>query len=470
MEKRAGKMWLHVSSSNRGIPWLDKLGIPLLDELKKAESNDCVMLLGDSMESDALVSPWFMNQGGGQIERLSEEAVEGRLRREGLPARMGFADANAKRLTVAVWGLDALEVRNVYVESGKLKGIKYGDKLSQRNELSKEHTLWKPAERLAVRALYILGLDFGQVDLLLSDQGKLVITGLTPRLNRLAEHGVRQLGEAVRLSAEQWAAETRAGVRATLGADPEFVLLTPAGTIVPASRYFAPDGAAGCDSIRIQGERRWPLVELRPRPSREPAAVVADVRRLLTVASLRTAGEPFTWRAGAAPIAGLPLGGHVHLSGMALTSERLRALDNAVALPLRLLEPAAAGKRRPRYGALGDVRRQPHGGFEYRTPPSWLVSPRLALGVLALAKLAAEHSRELSVQRPLDDEQYRDAFYNGDRTLLLEAVEKQFGMISRTTGYRAYQQHIDFIFNAINRGRSWDETTDIRVKWHIPIR
>jgi hypothetical protein len=98
------------------------------------------------------------------------------------------------------------------------------------------------------------------------------------------------------------------------------------------------------------------------------------------------------------------------------------------------------------------------------------VSPRLALGAFALAKVAAEHSRELSFGRPLDEDRNRDAFYDGDRSLLLQAAEDIYRAISRTTGYAAYRQPIDFLFDAIARHRSWDESADIRVKWRIPLR
>src|SRR5690606_31866806 len=65
-------------------------------------------------------------------------------------------------------------------------------------------------------------------------------------------------------------------------------------------------------------------------------------------------------------------------------------LDNYLALPVLFLEnPKSSRLRRPRYGFLGDWRSQPHGGFEYRTPGSWLISPQYAQAVLCLAKVVA---------------------------------------------------------------------------------
>ncbi|RIE04756.1 hypothetical protein D3H35_04555 [Cohnella faecalis] len=291
-----------------------------------------------------------------------------------------------------------------------------------------------------------------------------------PRYASVAGRGEQLLAQTIRIFVKSWKSEAESGVTVKLGADPEFVLLSPEGKVVPASRYFPPDGAAGCDSVVVRGVRRWPLAELRPEPAAEPDALAADVRRLLATAARMTSGEPLSWLAGGAPVRGLPLGGHIHLSGAALTGERLRALDNAVALPLRLLEPPSAESRRPRYGSLGDFRKQPHGGFEYRTPPSWLVSRLVARGVMALSKVAAEHARELSAFRPLDEEAVREAFYGGDREVLSAACERVYAGIVRTSGYRSYAALIDPLFDAIRDRRTWNETDDFRRKWGIVVK
>ena len=71
------------------------------------------------------------------------------------------------------------------------------------------------------------------------------------------------------------------------------------------------------------------------------------------------------------------------MSRIWLTSRLLRVLDNYLALPFILIEDQNTKLRRPRYGFLGDFRRKTHGGFEYRTLPSWIVSPRITKGVIA---------------------------------------------------------------------------------------
>lgn len=100
------------------------------------------------------------------------------------------------------------------------------------------------------------------------------------------------------------------------------------------------------------------------------------------------------------PQPGFPLGGHLHFSGVSLNGALLRALDNYLALPLALLEDKRATRRRPHYGNLGDFRRQSYGGFEYRTLPSFLISPQLAKGVIGMAFLIASQYPRLQ-RRPL---------------------------------------------------------------------
>ncbi|WP_027084816.1 putative amidoligase domain-containing protein [Cohnella panacarvi] len=471
---QAGQVWLDrggVAASR----WMALSGIPVLQAESRARDNDCVLLtsVSPSLREGARegqfssLSPWLMNGSAGQHAIIPRAEIERRLQREGLSARMdGDADYGrgygGRRFSVSLFDLSVIEVRRIvhhtsYITDGK-RGTSVDERL--RNIISKA----------AVRALYVQGLDFGEVDLELDDWGRATILDVRAVYLRLSAEGEADLAAAVSEFASVWAFETGQGVRVMLGADPEFVMLRPDGAIVPASRYLPRDGDAGCDSVVIRGVRRWPLAELRPAPAAEPAAVAADVRRLLNVASRRTAGAALSWRAGAVPVRGLPLGGHVHISGAALTGERLRALDNAVALPLRLLEPPSAASRRPRFGALGDFRRQSHGGFEYRTPPSWLVSPRLACGVLALVKVAAEHARDLAASRPLDDDAVRDAFYAGDRDVLLSGAAAVRESLANTSGYGKYEKYIGPLFQAIDQGRTWNEATDLRERWGIPVR
>jgi len=381
-----------------------------------------------------------------------------RLIREGLPA--GPCPArHVRRFRVLVRDLQAADIR-------RLAAGKPGARM-----LPPDDRLRRIVTRAAVRALYVLGLDAGQVVVDTDDRGRAWVSGVSVREGACAGEGGQALVPSGLTGMARKGAHVTAEfgeARAVLGADPEFVLTRPDGKVVSASRFLPPGGVAGCDSVVRRGVRIWPLAELRPDPSPEPAELAESIRRLLAALTRRIGkDQPLIWRAGAWPVPGLPLGGHIHISGVPLTGERLRALDNAVALPLRLLEPPGSSARRPRYGALGDFRRQPH-GFEYRTPPSWLVSRRLAVGVLALAKIAAEHAAELAAGRPLDDDRMRDAFYGqGRESELREAAIGYFGRIRGTAGYRKYKTEADYVFDAVESGFRWDETADFRSAWGL---
>jgi hypothetical protein len=167
------------------------------------------------------------------------------------------------------------------------------------------------------------------------------------------------------------------------------------------------------------------------------------------------------------PVPGLALGGHIHISGAPLTSRLLRLLDSYAAFPLALIEDPAGRARRPRYGTLGDFRQQPHGGFEYRTLPSWLISPAAAKAGFALALLCAREALNIDYI-PALDERYAEAYYAGDRSGLAGCLDGLAASISATPSYDALARFIEPLFEAARRGTTWDESSDIRFKWRIP--
>lgn len=253
-----------------------------------------------------------------------------------------------------------------------------------------------------------------------------------------------------------------------LGADPEFLLLSPQGKVVPASRFLQREGAVGCDAIVLGGHRViLPLAELRPRPSHNPRELAGNLHRTMRLAARRINDESLSWLSGGMPLKGFPLGGHIHFSRCWLNSHLLRALDNYLALPLLLIEGETARSRRPRYGFLGDYRRQPHGGFEYRTLPSWLVSPAVARGVLSLAALIAGSYRKLP-GNPLQHPDIQAYFYTGKKELLLGTVHKLWNDLeSLEEAYAVYAADLKPLKEMIFAMKSWDEMQDFRKAWKI---
>lgn len=339
------------------------------------------------------------------------------------------------------------------------------------------------AKRDAVRAVYALGLVTGLVRVAVDRQGNTLVLEAdpAPRLNdRLAELFADAINRyaAEREEAERAEVGDRGGRVPTgkggaagkllLGADPEFVLRRPDGHFVPASKFLEKEGRVGYDAVVLSRSRViHPLAELRPKPAAEPRELVRELYRTMRQAAQWISDPSLAWLSGSMPAKGLPIGGHVHVSGVWMNERLVRALDNYVALPLLLAEGEAAGLRRPRYGFLGDCRRKRHGGFEYRTLPSWLASPALALSVFALVRAVALHYRELP-RTPLNRADVQRAYYQGAKEELLPVVMELWKDLEPLPAYREYRAELDACRDRLYRLEGWDEQADIRIPWKIP--
>ncbi|MDB5054769.1 MAG: phage phiEco32-like ligase-type 2 [Bacilli bacterium] len=324
------------------------------------------------------------------------------------------------------------------------------------------------AIREATKAVYALGLDFALVHIGISVKGRTTIIDVmpTPHLNpRLA----LLFADAIHKFTEEITHPLPFPI--VLGADPEFILRKPNGKIVLAAKYMGREGAVGCDAVVLSGHRViLPLVELRPQPSSNPRTLVHFLRRTMHEAAQMIHDPQLEWISGGMPVQGLPLGGHIHFSGIGLSNRLLRVLDNYLALPLVLLEEENSSKRRPRYGFLGDFRRKAHGGFEYRSLPSWLISPSIALGVLSLASLIANHYKILQRQ-PLHDIETQRAYYKGDKLSILPIIYKLWDDIESTSTFALYHKELKPLRDMMLRMETWQEQEDFRKSWEImPFR
>jgi hypothetical protein len=411
---------------------------------------------------------WLLHEGAGTFGRMGEDELKRRLRRVGLGVADRLPDERLYR--VMLFHMEPLGI----VRLTHLGAEQPGAWMEPPVIGGRPALLRWPAEapmravvRAATRALYALRLDIGEADVALGSDGRLAVRAIWPLLR-----DKRRQAEALARFAAGHAANARTeDRRLLLGADPEYALLMPSGKVAPASRYFGfgVGGAAGADAMRVGRRVLYPVAELRPAPAEGPAALAANVRRLLARAAAKVGDPALRWVAGGMPVPGLALGGHIHISGAPLTGRLLRMLDSCAAYPLALVEDPAGRGRRPRYGVLGDFRLQPHGGFEYRTLPSWLVSPAAAKAAFALALLCARESLALP-RVPADGERYAEAYYAGDRTELAGCLDDVAGAIAATDGYRELARYIEPLFDAARRGKTWDESSDIRAKWRIPIR
>lgn len=397
--------------------------------------------------------------------RLGSSERMARLRQAGIEALSSSEQRRREpglrvRYDVHISCLEAIRIRRKDTSG---MGAKQEEELGRETSPS----VYKRVERLAIKSLYTLGLEHGRVRLEASGSGGFAVIAVDPC-------PWNDEGELGAMYKESWQRHTAAlneekqfSRTPVIGMDPEFLLVQmPESKIVPASRFLERTGVAGCDSVTIGGRRVYPVAELRPAPSAEPRELLTHLMRAFAAASRSISDSSLVWQAGGMPQRGLPLGGHIHFSGVQLTGELLRALDNYLALPLAVLQDPRGSGRRPRYGALGDFRLKSYGGFEYRTLPSFLVSPVVAKGVVALAGLIACSYDELK-QRPLSTTKVHLAFYEGQREVMMPYVTPLMEDLRQLNGYARYERYAAPLMRLCKRGQTWDESRDIRKLWNI---
>lgn len=376
--------------------------------------------------------------------------------------------------TVRRYFVPVFQLKEIALYRSKGKRIWYKNSTRNRKDAYEEiecdrgNREIKKVLHYAIQSIYALGLDFGAVLIGVDHNHKVSILDITPtpKLNlKLAEKFAESFHEFV----YQWKLNHSDNV--VLGADPEFVLRNGLnGKIVLASQFFSNKGTVGCDSIWIRNDQtrmKKPLAELRPHPSSDPRELTINIYKSMLIGVKKINRKSIEWLAGGLPVYGYPIGGHVHFSNIWLNSKLLRALDNYLTLPFFILESRRALQRRPKYGYLGDFREQFHGGFEYRTLSSWLITPRLTKAVFALSKLIALSYKKLSYF-PLLEYEVQKAFYDGNKDKIYEIVPELFQRLESLPEYETYKSYITPFKEDVLFRREWNELQDIRPAWRLP--
>ena len=334
---------------------------------------------------------------------------------------------------------------------------------------------------LAARALHALRLDSALVELGVDSKGKILALSINPApklTRRMAQGYVEPLQKRLQeaefrsaLGVLQRANPNYMERVASLGADPEFMLRDArTGRMIMASRFFPKSGRVGCDSRYVKSPvPGYPLAEFRPAHNHSPLRLMDNIRAAMDKALRLAPYRNVQWRAGSLPFSKYPVGGHIHVTGVPLSGQLLRAFDNYLAVPLMLIENGAtARKRRAKYGQLGDFRLKEHGGFEYRTPASWLVSPVVTMAALCLAKVVCNEYHLLRQDLFLTPAAHK-AFLQADREYFLEPFKKLWGDIQSTRTYKLYAAELSELAQLINDGETWNEKVDIRREWRLRI-
>lgn len=325
-----------------------------------------------------------------------------------------------------------------------------------------QQSAWlRKVERLAIRAGYAIGVPASLVSIGRDEKGRPCVTDIQVMTS------IQMKKKMNRSSILPLLKEKTCDTSVVMfGADVELIIRRPDGTVVPAEQFLPKGGKAGCDPARWEGTLGYPLLELRPDPSEEPVGLIRNLHRCAQIAARRIGNDNLYWQTGGMPVEGFPLGGHIHISGVELNERLLRALDNYVALPLVMLEDRSSMRRRPKFGFLGDFRRKSHGGFEYRTLPSWLHTPRLALSVILLIKLVVDHYEQLK-QRPLHEVTVQQHYYTGNKRLLLPYVKLIWSDLESLPDYNAERKHFEALRSKCEGGSTWICQQDVKASWKV---
>jgi len=197
-----------------------------------------------------------------------------------------------------------------------------------------------------------------------------------------------------------------------IGADPEYIALDKAGTLVNVAAYTTKD------ALEVALDHGGDVLEIKPKPSKSTFRLLRRMRKLLLMHSVSKGliGAGYLFRGGAhykSPRRLITLGGHIHFDIPAGTNEfrnqnipleyltkenqeRVKALD-ALTILLEDLDilPKEDCQHRRRYGQLDYGKLSSVRGadkdnhFEYRSMCSWLYSPVTTLLCTTAAKLIA---------------------------------------------------------------------------------
>ena len=262
----------------------------------------------------------------------------------------------------------------------------------------------------------------------------------------------------------------------TLGLDPEFLFVDKKGDVKSAYSLLSRGNKFGCDGCST-------LAELRPSPHAEPEKVVSNMHRIMKNTSSR---KPqvlmYDWRAGTY-YKSYSLGGHIHIghpdlsylsgSSSALAREGFAgkiatAFDVYLATEVLLKEDIVEAEQRRvgSYGHWGAYRMQ-QWGVEYRTLPSFIVSPLFTEGILSIAKVLSyevlynggDYIKSNSGLKFLFERNNKMAIK--DKLLPIRETMKTF------TLYPTYKTAITKFYNLVDSNMTLNSFPDIKEPWGI---
>lgn len=394
-----------------------------------------------------------LNPPEGIINNLNKKTIGQMLELNGIPFGHRVGDSIIKYYDVLIFDMNVISIKVRGADESPVKYIKQSECVKIVD--------------MARKSIYVAGLDYGLVTIALTGKRKPRVINIYDA-PEIRQKDINVLVNKIIVLKNQDYQTVKVDDEVKMGADPEFMLFNAkSGKMIAASDFFPREGIIGCDNIRIPNRQQRPVAEIRPNPTTSPRELTENIKMALTSANKLAPYRNVRWVAGSQPLSGYSIGGHIHFSNIPINYALLRALDNYLGIIVFLIEnPVSAARRRKKYGHLADIRLKEYGGFEYRTPGSWLITPEITCAVLCLAKIVSEHYLELGAVY-LNNVDALQAFYQGNQEYFRPLFQKIWRGISRTSSYSEYQEDLKLIPDMIENNVTWDERLDLKVAWKI---
>jgi hypothetical protein len=173
-----------------------------------------------------------------------------------------------------------------------------------------------------------------------------------------------------------------------------------------------------------------------------------------------------------------PLGGHIHFNTTNGPAGMRRAdishgLDNYLMPIMALVSDEEPWRRRRNtsYGQLGQWNTQmdTHGGMEYRSPPSWLVSRGVTEAVLSMAFVVADAAQngELPHLDFGNNRAGKQAYQQLDKEYFRRHIPQVFQEIAHAPLYRKYEKQIQSLNAMVRLGVTWKENMEVLARWGV---